>query len=206
MSSLNKPLEIALTGGIGSGKSTVCKEFEKLGIPCFSADKATHECYDDLVFQEQIRKLFGNNIFSAPFKVDKQKVAQIVFQDKSLLGELNSLVASRVWDKYHQWVEDNSDFPYVIQENAVLFEYHYEKMFHKVIGVYLEQEERIARIALRDNASREEILSRIKNQIPSREILEKADFVILNYEGNPRKRQVELIHQKILTLRNSLQY
>ena len=84
--------------------------------------------------------------------------------------------------------------PYVIFESAIVYEHGFDRMVDKVVCVYLEQEERLRRLALRDHATREQLLARMRNQLSAEEKMMRADYVILNYEGNPRARQVRHIH------------
>lgn len=187
---------IGLTGGIGCGKTTVLREFERIGVPCFVADIHAALYYNDPAFLAKIRLLFGDSVFHADGSVDKQQIAQIVFHDKQKLMQLNALVHPRVMSDFHRWASTQHT-PYVIIESAILFEYDLHKQLDAVIAVYLEKEERIHRLVLRDNVDRDRIEARMRNQLSAEEKMDRADYVILNYEGNPRQRQVATIDRNL---------
>lgn len=189
---------VALTGGIGSGKTTVANEFCLLGIPCFVADKAGAELYNDASFCGKVIELLGDDVAKADGMVSKRAVAEIIFSDKAKLKALNELIHPRVMKMYHQWEKKWIMAPYTIFECAILYEYHLEKQFDKVVSVYTSIPERIARLQIRDNATISQIMPFINAQIPAEEKMMRSDYVILNYEGNPRVRQVKTIHDLIL--------
>lgn len=187
---------IGLTGGIGCGKTTVLKEFRTLGIPCFIADKEAGKYYDDPAFIKEIRTLFGDTVLNADGSANKQQIAHIVFNDKEMLSRLNALIHPRVMAEFRQWA-GHQQSPYVIMESAIIYEYGLEKHLNQVIAVYLDKEERMQRLELRDKVSRQVLEERMRNQLSAEEKMDRADYVILNYEGNPRARQVATIDAKI---------
>ena len=187
---------IGLTGGIGCGKTTVLEAFEKIGVPCFIADRQAGKYYDDPSFLDEIHSLFGPTVFRSDGSVDKQRIAQIVFSDKQMLRRLNELVHPRVMAEFRQWA-DRQQAPYVILESAIIYEYQLEKHLDQVITVYLDKEERLRRLEHRDHVSRQALEARMRNQLSAEEKMDRADYVILNYEGNPRARQVAFVDAKI---------
>ncbi len=187
---------IGLTGGIGCGKTTVLEAFEKIGVPCFIADRQAGKYYDDPAFLDEIRSLFGSGVFRSDGSADKQQIARIVFSDKEMLRSLNALVHPRVMAEFRQWA-DRQQTPYVILESAIIYEYHLEKHLDQVVAVYLDKEERLRRLELRDRVSRQALEARMRNQLSAEEKMDRADYVILNYEGNPRARQVAFVDAKI---------
>lgn len=192
MLSSNKPLRIGITGGIGCGKSTVLALFEQLGVPCFVADKVAAEYYNDANFVDEVAQLLGSEVKRPDGTIDKAKVASIAFADKAKLAELNGLIHPRVHRDFDLWCSrQNSD--YVLFESAILYESGFANGMDKIICVYLEKEERIRRLLLRDHVDRAALEARMSNQWSAEEKMEKADWVVLNYEGNPRRRQVEYI-------------
>lgn len=195
MSSSNNhtPRLVALTGGIGCGKTTVLREFQALGIPCFVADEVAGAYYRDPDFQTSVRNLLGDGVLLPGGGIDKQAVARRVFADPEALRALNALIHPRVWDDFRHFAAGQSA-PYVIFESAIVYEHGFDRMVDKVVCVYLEKEERLRRLALRDHASRDHLLARMRNQLSAEEKMMRADYVILNYEGNPRARQVHHIH------------
>lgn len=186
-------MSVGITGGMGCGKSTVMAEFKRLGVPCFVSDIVAASYYNDIVFLDKLRSLLGSDVFIDDVTVDKRAVAAKVFADKALLKDLNALIHPRVIDDFNRFCLQHSEEPYVLFESAILYDYGFDRLMDKVICVYLDFEERLQRLKLRDGVGEEAIRARIANQLPAEEIMAKADYVILNYEGNPRRRQVEYI-------------
>ena len=201
MSSSDRPLLVALTGGIGCGKTTVLNQFDSLGIPCFVADQVAGRYYDNPDFLTQIRALFGDSVMLPDGSADKRAIAQIVFSNNDMLQRLNSLIHPRVWADFELFVQENKQAPYIIFESAIAYEYGFDKLVDRVVCVYLEEEERLRRLQLRDHASREQLLARMRNQLSAEEKMMRAQYVVLNYEGNPRARQVQYIHSLLLNLK-----
>ncbi len=189
---------VALTGGIGCGKTTVLNAFRSLGIPCFVADEVAGAYYNDPAFLEQVRSLLGPSVIAPDGSANKQAIAAIVFNNPEALKQLNALIHPRVWQDFLSFANRHQSAPYVIFESAITYEYGFDRLVDKVICVYLEQEERLRRLELRDHATREQLLSRMRNQLPAEEKMMRADYVILNYEGNPRQRQVRQVHQSLI--------
>lgn len=202
MSSSAKPLIVALTGGIGCGKTTVLHQFQTIGIPCFVADEVAGGYYNDPSFLQQIRALFGDSVLLPDGTADKKAIAQIVFSDTEALRHLNDLVHPRVWHDFLQFVHLNTQAPYIIFETAIAYEYGFDQRVDKVVCVYLEEEERLRRLQLRDNATRQQLQARMRNQLSAEEKMMRADYVVLNYEGNPRTRQVLHIHHQLIATKH----
>ena len=171
-----------------------------MGVPCFVADQVAGRYYDDPAFVAEVVNLFGNDVLQKDGSVDKRAIARIVFNDAQALKKLNALIHPRVWDDFMLFAESHTDRPYVIFESAITYEYGFDRMVDKVICVYLEKEERLRRLELRDKVSRTELEARMRNQLEAEEKMMRADFVILNYEGNPRKRQVAFVHNKLVDM------
>ena len=202
MSSSANPLLVALTGGLGCGKTTVLHEFQKIGIPCFVADEVAGAYYNDPTFLQQIRTLFGDSVMLSDGSADKKAIAQIVFSDHEALHRLNALVHPRVWQDFQQFVHVNAQAPYIIFETAIAYEYGFDQLVEKVVCVYLEEEERLRRLELRDHATRQQLQARMRNQLSAEEKMMRADYVVLNYEGNPRSRQVQHIHHQLIATKH----
>lgn len=185
---------VGLTGGIGCGKTTVLEVFQQLGVPCFVADRKAGAYYNEPGFLKEIRFLFGDSVFDANGKADKAAIARIVFADKEKLAKLNALIHPRVINDFKMWAQQQQA-PYVIMESAIIYEYNLQRHLDVVVTVYLEKEERLRRLELRDKVSREVIEARMRNQLSAEEKMDRADYVILNYEGNPRNRQVATLDQ-----------
>lgn len=188
---------VGITGGMGCGKTTVVEEFARLGVPAFVADKVGGSYYNEAPFLAEVRKLLGDEVFDADGRVNKKRIAERVFSDKEALANLNALVHPRVMADFDLFCEQHADKPYVLFESAILYDYGLERFMDKVICVYLSLDERLARLKERDHADDSELLARIHNQMPAEEMMRRADYVILNYEGNPRRRQVAYIDKQL---------
>ncbi len=185
--------KVGITGGMGCGKSTVVEEFARLGVPAFVADKAGAELYKDAGFLSEVRQLLGDGVFRADGSVDKREIASRVFAEPRLLKGLNAMVHPRVLDAFDVFCREHADATYVLFESAILYDYGFDRLMDEVICVYLSLEDRLERLEKRDGVGREALLSRIGNQLAAEEMMSRADYVILNYEGNPRQRQVAYI-------------
>ena len=190
---------VGITGGIGCGKSTVVDEFRKLGVSCFVADSVASAYYNEPDFLAEVRKLLGDTVFHADGSADKAAIARMVFADGSLLQELNSLIHPRVIRDFEVFCETHREEPYVLFESAILYDYGFDRLMDCIIGVYLDLDERLRRLMLRDGGDETAIRARIANQLPAEQILVCADYVVLNFEGNPRRQQVEYIDNILRT-------
>ncbi len=190
---------IGLTGGIGCGKTTVLKEFEKLGVTCFVMDDEAKKLYDDLDVISIMREVFsGYDIFDEDGKINKKLLGDVVFTNGQKLNELNEIIHPRVEKKFIDWVVGvESDCPYVIVESALLYETNLISMVDEVIVVYLEEKERIERLIERDHTDVHHIRQRMIHQLPAEQKMLMADYLVLNYEGNPRSKQVQIIDRII---------
>ena len=189
--------KVGITGGMGCGKTTVVREFERLGVPAFVADKVGGSYYNDEAFLAEVRRALGDGVLGADGRVDKKRIAAKVFSDKEALAKLNALVHPRVMADFDRFCEQHADKPYVLFESAILYDYRLERFMDQVICVYLSLDERLARLRERDHTDNSALLARIRNQMPSEEMMRRADYVVLNYDGNPRRRQVEYIDRKL---------
>ncbi|MBR1644655.1 MAG: dephospho-CoA kinase [Bacteroidales bacterium] len=196
MSSSNSPLVVGLTGGIGCGKSTVVSAFAQRGIPAFVADAQAASYYDEPDFVDAVCQALQADV-RRDGHVDKRAIASLVFADPARLAALNGLVHPRVRRDFRRWLAAQTS-PYVLFESAILYEYGLERDVDCVVCVYLEREERIRRLLLRDATSRDAIEARMANQLSAEEKMDRADFVLLNFEGNPRERQVAWLHDQLL--------
>lgn len=190
---------IGLTGGIGSGKSTVAKVFETLGIPVYYADdEAKRLMNTDERLKQEIIKQFGIESYKDG-TLNRPYIASLVFADKEKLSLLNSLVHPVTIEDSQKWVLQQIS-PYVIREAALLFESGANKGLDFVIGVSAPLPLRIQRVIQRDGLSKEEIEQRISRQMDEEEKTKKCDFVILNDEKQLVIPQVLDIHKKILAI------
>ncbi len=175
-------LKLGLTGGIGSGKSTVAKIFESLGIPVFYADDEAKKFLIDIRIKNKLRAIFGSNIFDSNNNVNKAALAQIVFSDSSQLQLLNTLIHPLLLREFANWakIKEKQNYPYVVIEAAILFEAHFNKDVDKTLSIIADTEDRIKRVIKRDSVNREQVLARINNQWSDKQRAKKSDFVIDN--------------------------
>ncbi len=194
-------LKIGVTGNIGSGKTTVCKLFELLGIPVFYADfHAKKVMTEDEVLVAAIRHNFGNEAYFADGNLNRKHISNIVFNQEEELKKLNALVHPAVFRAFDRWAEQYQHKKYVLKEAALLFESGSDQQCNKTIVVSAALDVRVKRVMQRDHLSEEEILRREKKQIPQPEKEAKADFVILNDAQTMVIPQVLQIHQQLLAL------
>ena len=197
-------LKIGITGGIGSGKTTICKIFEILGIPVYYADEQAK----DLVvknpdLKKKIIELLGEKAYLEDGSYNRTYVADVVFKDKKKLEKLNQIVHPAVFSDGEQWHLAQKNVPYTLKEAALLFESKGYQLLDKTILVVAPKEVRIERVMKRDNTSKAAILDRISKQMPDAEKIKLADFIILNDGKAPLVNQILKIHDK---LKNSMEY
>ncbi len=191
-------LKIGITGGIGSGKTTVCKIFEQLGIPVYYADIEARELMNtDPILVEEVKKEFGD-VYDDNGYLNRPTLAQIVFNDKAKLEKLNALVHPAVKRGFKQWVERQNNVPYVMKEAALMYESGSYKDVDYMITVSAPEKLRIERVVERDGVTDGEVEKRMKNQLSEEERLERADFVIKNDETEALIPQVMELHEKFI--------
>ena len=182
---------IGITGGIGSGKSLICKIFSTMNIPIYDADsRAKYLINNDLSLKNSIKNLLGENAYLPTGIYNRKWVASQVFNNPDLLKQLNSLVHPCVHKDSHDWVKKYSKSPFLIYEAALMKAAGDNNMFDKVIVVYAPINLRIQRIQVRDKRSEQEIKDIIARQISDEERLKIADYVIENDDKEPVLKQV----------------
>jgi dephospho-CoA kinase len=192
-------LRIGITGGIGSGKSIVCKIFALLGAPTYDADtRARSLMTDDQVLVDQIKEKFGNQSYYADHSLNRQYLSKEVFNDPEKLREMNELVHPRVALDSEKWMNENDHSPYIVKEAALLFESGAHKVLDKIIVVSAPEALRLQRVINRDKRRTEEVLKIIRNQWPEEEKINLADFVIVNDEAHLIIPQVLKLHERFI--------
>lgn len=194
-------LKVGITGGIGSGKTTVCKIFETLGIPVYYADdraKWLMEHNEELV--KGIKNLFGAEAYTSEGKLNRPYIAQIVFSEKDKLSSLNQLVHPAVGLDGIRWNEAQKGVPYTLKEAALIYESGSYQLLDKVITVFAPKDLRIQRVMARDQVDREAVESRIAKQMSEEEKMERADYVIYNDGNQSLIKQVYKIHKNLSDL------
>lgn len=188
---------IGLTGGIGSGKTTVANYFEEMGVPVYIADDGAKRVMQSKNILKEVKSAFGGNIFDGDV-LNRAKLAQVVFNDKEQLAKLNAIVHPAVKLDFEEWMKEHKNQDYVIYEAAILFESGRYKDCDVIITVTAPEEVRIDRVIKRDKTTREQVVSRMKMQWNDEKRISKSNFVINN--NNLKKAKEEVV--KILKILN----
>ena len=169
---------LGVTGGIGSGKSTVCRIFSLLGVPVYDSDVRARQLSDsDLEIRQRISYEFGKQIYTDK-GLNRKRLGEIVFRDKEKLNKLNNIIHPAVFKDFEIWKENHSNQKLLIKEAAILFESGGDKHVDKTLVISAPLELRIKRIMKRDNITREEINQRLQHQWVNEKLIELADSVI----------------------------
>lgn len=175
---------IGLTGGIGSGKSTVANYIASKGIPVYIADEEAKKIMERDDVKQKIQNLFTESILNSDNSLNRKKIAEFVFNNPDKLKELNAIVHPEVRLHFKNWLKEHKNYPFIIKEVAILFETGGNKQCDKVILITAPEELRIERAMKRDNLTKKDILVRIKNQISDSKKKELSDFVVENINLN----------------------
>jgi len=173
-------IKIGITGGIGAGKSVVASFLTAMGVPVYIADDESKQLIaTSSKIKESLMKNFGENLFSDG-NLNKTLLASLIFGNKENLDLVNSIIHPEVLSDFDKWTIKHQNKSIVAMEAAILFESGYDKNMDIIITVTAPKEERIKRILKRNKTSREEILSRMSNQLPEEDKCKKSDYVIYN--------------------------
>lgn len=188
---------VGLTGGIGSGKSTVAGFFRKLGIPVYNSDERAKKLMNtSKALKEKLIQLFGDLAFDKG-QLNRDYISDKVFNDRAVLEKLNAIVHPAVRKHFIKWSKQQ-DAPYVIQETALLFENKGQDKYDKTILVTSPLALRFERLMARDQSTKAQIESRMKNQLNDAEKIKLADYLIENIDLKETALKVSELHQKIL--------
>lgn len=193
---------IGLTGGIGSGKTTIANEFLSLGVPVYIADDEARKLMQSTEVINAIRAVFGNEVFEKDI-LNREKLAEIVFSNPEKLEQLNAIVHPAVKKHFDEWLLNHKDAPFVIYEAAILFESGGYKNCDLIISVTAPLETRIKRVIDRDNTIREQVLKRINMQWNDEKRISKSDFIIKNTNIEETKSEIVKI-LKILKIKQNV--
>ena len=188
---------VGLTGGIGSGKTTIAKMFEALGVPVYYADdEAKNLMNTSIKIKNRLIDEFGNETYING-KLNRHYLANLVFNDKEKLFKINKIVHPEVDNHFNNWIiKQNST--YVIQENAIIFESDNQNNFDVIITVTAPKNEKIKRVITRDNSTKTKVLERMKNQLSDSFKIANSKYVIYNIDLEQSKLQVQEIHSKLV--------
>jgi len=190
-------LRIGITGNIGTGKSTVCKIFESLGIPVYSADKEAKLLYKLPDVIAKVKALFGNDVFDEDGNLLNFKLAEKAFGDSGKLKKLNAIIHPLVLEHYLNWASHNKQQAYTIYESALLVESGFIDHFDKSILVIAPQKLAMERVINRDGIDEKDFLSRAEKQLRESEKIPVADYIIHNDGSEALIPQVIDIHKSL---------
>ena len=194
-------IKLGITGGIGSGKSIVAELLKLYDIPVYNADDEAKRLNDESsVIRQKLTQNFGEDLYASG-KLDKQKFAQIIFNDPEKLRIANSIIHPELQKDFLRWINFHSDSDIVAMEAALIFEANFQSMFDSIVTVYAPMALRIVRASQRDRTTPEKIEERIRNQFSDEEKVKLSDFVIFNDEKHSLIRQVSDLLNGIRTNR-----
>ncbi|PIB32162.1 dephospho-CoA kinase [Gaetbulibacter sp. 5U11] len=191
------PTIVGLTGGIGSGKTTVANYFKALNVPVYIADNEAKALMNrSKVIKRNLIKLFGDEAY-VNHTLNKPFIASQIFSNQDLLKKMNAIVHPKVAKHFLNWVK-KQNVPYVISEVAIIFENGSQGKYDYIITVVAPEQTRLNRVIKRDNSSEAKVKAIMNNQWTDQQKTEHSDFVINNTDLKDTKLQVENIHSKLL--------
>lgn len=192
-------LKIGITGGIGSGKSTVCNILKNLGVPIFDSDAEARKLLNEnQELIDQVISNFGKDMYNAQGQLDRVRMANLVFNDPQSLEKLTSFVHPKVNERFEEWMLDHEHKSYVVKEAAILFESGNYHDLDKIINVFAPKEVRIKRVIKRDGSMKQNVEKRMRFQYTDEERNKLADFIIINEKLEDLLPQVMELHEIFL--------
>lgn len=187
---------VGLTGGIGSGKSTIAEYIHSKGIPVYIADDQAKKIMDDPEIVKKVREIFEENVVENE-KLNRKKIAELVFSSPNLLKKLNEIIHPAVRENFNKWLKNNEKSNFIVKEAAILFESGSYKDCDKIILVTAPQDIRIERVMNRDKVSRGQVLDRMKNQWSDEQKAAFSDYIIDNTDLSISLKEVDLILKEL---------
>jgi len=190
---------VGITGGIGSGKTTIANYLKSFGIPLYVADKEAKALMNrSKVIKQKLIQLFGDEAY-VDGKLNRPFLAKMIFKDKSLLNQMNAIVHPKVASHFKRWLK-KQDAPYILKEAAIIFENNLQSNYDYIITVVANENLRIERILDREDTTREKVKAVINNQWTDSHKKKLSDFVISNNDLDQAKKQALQIHKKLLKI------
>ncbi|RCT54437.1 dephospho-CoA kinase [Winogradskyella sp. KYW1333] len=190
---------VGITGGIGSGKTTISNYLKSFGIPLYVADKEAKALMNrSKVIKRKLIQLFGDEAY-VDGKLNRPFLAKMIFKDKSLLNQMNAIVHPKVASHFKRWLK-KQDAPYILKEAAIIFENNLQSNYDYIITVVADENLRIERILDREDTTREKVKAVINNQWTDSHKKKLSDFVISNNDLDQAKKQALQIHKKLLKI------
>lgn len=198
-------IKVGLTGGIGSGKSTISKLFKELNVPVFNSDLCARDAEKVPEIQEAFKRILGDDIF-VDGVLDRVKMRGMVFVDsKDKLKQINEVVIPFIVNEFDKFTKTNAASPYVILESAILFETGADKEFDYIVTVTCDVNTRINRVVKRDGLSVGVIQNKIANQWPENKIVANSDYVIVN-ENNDLIDSLDILTKQVKAVDDAIMY
>lgn len=189
-------LKVGITGGIGTGKTTICRIFEVFGIPVYYADlRAKRLMVEDQDLVNNIRQLLGKDSYFENGELNRAYIAKAIFNNQEKLNAINNLVHPAIAKDYIHWHNQQENVPYTLKEAAILFESGSHTQHDKIICITAPLDTRIERVIARDGVNKEEVLSRIDKQWPTAKKVALSDYIIENNGQRGIINQVVAIHR-----------
>ena len=192
-------LKVAITGGIGSGKTYISKVFEALSVPVFNADLEAKSLYELPEIIQEVREIIPDTFNPDTQSLDLKRLTEIVFLDSEKLQLLNAVIHPKVMNKYKIWLKEHADCTYTVLESAIIFEIGWAQYFDFIIGVDSELETRYERIKACRNLSQEDFFQRVSLQLDNQEKLNRCNAVICNFKNSEILTQVLALDEQIRT-------
>lgn len=193
-------IKVGVTGGIGSGKSIVCKVFSVLGASVYNADSEAKKLSDSHPeIRKQLIDLAGKEVYNGAV-LNRPFLANLIFNNKELLMKVNRIIHPVVADHFNKWCHLRANVPYIIHESAILFESRLNEKMEKIIAVAAPSELRIRRVLSRKGMDLQRIEAIMKNQLPEKVITGMADYILINDDVTPVIPQVLKLHNIFLNL------
>lgn len=188
---------IGLTGGIGTGKTTVAAYFASKGVPVYIADEAAKEIMNTKEVIQQVQALFTENVILENGQLNREFIRELVFTNKDKLAQLNSIIHPKVKRNFDDWLSQHQDAPFVIKEVAILFETNGQEYCDATILVTAPLETRIQRVLERDKSTKDIILQIIQNQLPEEQKIRLATYVIENENLEKTYEFIDILIKKL---------
>lgn len=192
-------LKVGITGGIGSGKSVVCKVLQTLGYPVFDADRVSKNLLIDSKIRSRVIDLLGPSAYLPTGEPDRQRIASMIFPAPRLLEQLNALLHPAVLEKFNFWVEEHRAAPLVFKEAAIMFESGSNRHLDLVVGVTAPELLRIKRVMQRDGKTEQAVRNIMQRQLPQDEMARRCHEILVNDEQTPLLPQILALTGKLLT-------
>ena len=190
-------IKVAITGGIGTGKTTISNMFSDKGVPVFNSDEIAKEIMNtNSLLKNEIVTAFGDKVYDKN-RLNKEYLSDAIFNNETLLKKINAIVHPYVADEFNSWIKEQ-DSKYIIYESAIIFENQAEDFFDKIICVTAFEEDVISRVMKRNNFSVDKIKSIINKQLPNDAKIQKSDYVIENINISKLSDKVLEIHNDIM--------